>query len=78
MNDRRCADCIHLAPWPERMKFARELMETMPEDYPLWACMRHMANVRSVSPYDGTVHAVPSYGDTERPVAMCFMQAHRG
>lgn len=54
MTDRRCADCIHLAPWPERMKFARELMETMPDDYPLWACMRHMANVRAVSPYDGT------------------------
>ena len=54
MTSKRCADCIHLAPWPERMKFARELMETMPEDYPLWACMRHMANVRAVSPYDGT------------------------
>ena len=45
------------------MKFARELMETMPEDYPLWACMRHMASVRAVSPYDGTACTYFERGD---------------
>lgn len=51
---RRCADCIHLAPWPERVELIRNYFKAVPEGYPLWACMRCPTKALAVAPDDGT------------------------
>ena len=53
MTDDRCADCIHLAPWPERVEFIREYVKAVPEGYPLCACMQCPTKVMAVAPDDG-------------------------
>ena len=61
-----CVECIHFAPWPERAEFIRENLTTPPDDYPVWACMRHIASVRAVSPHDGTACTYFDRGDRDR------------
>lgn len=53
MTSRRCADCIHLAPWPERVRFIRDYVKAVPEGYPLHACMRCPTKALAVAPDDG-------------------------
>lgn len=58
MTSNRCADCIHFAPWPERVMFIRDYVkavpEAVPEGYPLHACMRCPTKALAVAPDDGT------------------------
>ena len=54
MTSKRCADCIHLAPWPERVELTRNYFKAVPEDFPLWACMRCPTKALAVAPDDGT------------------------
>ena len=54
MTSKRCADCIHLAPWPERVELIRNYFKAVPEDFPLWACMRCPTKALAVAPDDGT------------------------
>lgn len=49
MTDRRCADCIHMAPWPERAEQLGRMTEAAPF-YPLHACMAYGCRVIAVSP----------------------------
>lgn len=53
MTSRHCADCIHLAPWPERVRFIRDHVKAVPEGYPLHACMRCPTKALAVAPDDG-------------------------
>ena len=63
MTDRRCADCIHLATWPERVKLVRNYFKAVPEDFPLWACMRCPTKALAVAPDDGAECAYFERGD---------------
>ena len=54
MTSNRCADCIHLAPWPERVEFAEKHLKEAPAGFPLWACMRCPTKALAVAPDDGT------------------------
>lgn len=49
MTDRRCADCIHLAPWPERVRQYGWMTEAFPS-FPLHACMAGGCSAKAVSP----------------------------
>lgn len=49
MTDRRCADCIHFAPWPERVERLGRIVESVPF-YPLYACMANGCKVLAVAP----------------------------
>ena len=49
MTDKRCADCIHFAPWPERMEHNRDLTRLIPR-FPLYACMAAPTKVMAVAP----------------------------
>lgn len=49
MTDRRCADCIHFAPWPERAERYGHGAEYAPF-FPLHACMADGCSVIAVSP----------------------------
>lgn len=49
MADRRCADCIHMAPWPERVEQLGRMTEAAPF-YPLNACMADGCKVTAVAP----------------------------
>ena len=62
MTDRRCADCIHMAPWPERVEQLGRMTEAAPF-YPLHACMVHPTKVLAVSPSDGTACTYFERGD---------------
>lgn len=53
MTSKRCADCIHMAPWPERVRFIRNYVKAVPEGYPLHACMRSPTKALAVAPDDG-------------------------
>lgn len=53
MTNRRCADCIHLAPWPERVELIRNSFKAVPEGYPLHACMRCPTKALAVASDDG-------------------------
>ena len=49
MTDDRCADCIHLAPWPERVEqYGYEAVHD--PFFPLHACMADGCKVMAVSP----------------------------
>ena len=49
MTDRRCADCIHLAQWPERVEqYGYEAVHD--PSFPLHACMACGCSVVAVSP----------------------------
>lgn len=49
MADRCCADCIHLAPWPERVEqYGYEAVYD--PFFPLNACMADGCKVMAVSP----------------------------
>lgn len=52
MTSKCCADCIHMAPWPERLRQYGRMAEAAPF-YPLYACMVHPTKVLAVSPSDG-------------------------
>lgn len=54
MSEKRrfCADCIHFAPWPERVWKYGRMAEAAPF-CPLYACMVHPTKVLAVSPSDG-------------------------
>lgn len=47
-----CADCIHFAPWPERLERVREVWGIVPMGYPTGACMACGTNALAVSPDD--------------------------
>ena len=49
MTVRRCADCIHLAPWPERVEQLGRFTEIAPF-YPLHACMADGCKAMAVAP----------------------------
>lgn len=51
-----CRDCIHFAPWPERVERVRELWGVVPMGYPTHACMASMTKVLAVSPSDSPVN----------------------
>ena len=54
MNEmKRCADCIHLAPWPERVELIRNYFKAVPEGFPFHACMRCPTKALAVAPDDG-------------------------
>ena len=53
MTSKCCADCIHLAPWPERVEFAEKHLKEAPAGYPLWACMQSPTKAMAVAPDDG-------------------------
>ena len=61
MTDRRCADCIHLAPWPERVELLSGLPGGLPYHYPTHACMASRTCVMAVHPLDA-----PACPDFER------------
>ena len=49
MTDRRCADCIHFAPWPERAERSVEMLRLIPV-FPLDACMASPTKAVAVAP----------------------------
>lgn len=49
MTDRRCADCIHMAPWPERVEQLGRFTSTE-QFLPLYACMADGCKVMAVAP----------------------------
>lgn len=49
MTDNRCADCIHFAPWPERMERNGYFTQYIP-CFPLYACMASSCKVVAVAP----------------------------
>lgn len=57
MTDRRCADCIHLAPWPERVERINKSFNRVPYWYPTCACMACASHVFAVSPNDSPDNA---------------------
>lgn len=65
MTSKRCADCIHLAPWPERMELIRNYFKAVPEGYPLWACMRCPTKALAVASDDGTACTYFERGDRD-------------
>lgn len=52
MTARRCADCIHCAPWPERVERIRKSFNRTPYWYPTCACMSSSSFIVAVSPED--------------------------
>ena len=62
MTNRHCADCTHMAPWPERVEQLGRMAEAAPF-YPLHACMVHPTKVLAVSPSDGTACTYFERGD---------------
>lgn len=65
MTSKRCADCIHLAPWPERVEFAEKHFKEAPAGYPLWACMQSPTKALAVAPGDGTSCTYFERGDRD-------------
>lgn len=48
-TERFCRDCVHMAPWPERVeRFGR--MTALSPYYPLHACMADGCKVMAVAP----------------------------
>lgn len=58
---KRCADCIHLAPWPERVELLSGLPGGLPYHYPTHACMASRTCAMAVHPLDA-----PACPDFER------------
>ena len=65
-TERFCRDCIHMAPWPERVeRFGR--MTALSPYYPLHACMADGCKVMAVAPAFSPddkgciVHGCPSF-----------------
>ena len=44
-----CVECIHFAPWPERMERSRDLTRLIPR-FPLCACMASPTKAMTVAP----------------------------
>lgn len=61
MTDNRCTDCVHCAPWPERVELLRGLPGGLPYHYPTHACMASRTCVMAVHPLDA-----PACPDFER------------
>lgn len=66
MADRRCADCIHFAPWPERVELTRNYFKAVLDGYPLYACMHCPTKALAVAPDDGGDCRYFESGDRDR------------
>lgn len=66
MTKRFCADCIHLAPWPERAERAVEVFGCVPMGHPVHACMADPDRVLAVSPEDAPACCVSAASECAR------------